>query len=189
RTVEIARSCGVRVLSLNPECEMTASAGRFVGFYHTRGELVMFVDGDTVIDRGWFRAAIPYFEQIDVGGVMGYLNDFNEQGQELPFVGQRCTEARALPWLRGIAMYRRAAMKEAGTFNPYLSTEEEAELALRLRRRGSRLLQVPHEMGSHLRGMTRFAFFLRSLHHKRLAPLGYTLRYAFSEGLGAQFLV
>lgn len=188
RTVEIARSCGVRVLSLNPAGKMTAAAGRFAGFHCTRGELVMFVDGDTVIDRDWFRAAIPYFDQTDVAGLMGYLNDFNEQGQALPFVGQRRAEVCEMPWLRGIGLYRRAAMDEVGTFNPYLTTEEEAELAFRLRHRGFRLLQVPHEMGNHLRGMTAFAFFLRSLDHERLTSIGRTLRYASHEGLGAQLL-
>jgi len=188
RTAEIARSLGVRVLALNPASGMSAAAGRFVGFHGTRGELVMFVDGDTVIDRNWFRTAIPYFKQADVAGVMGYLRDFDEQGQELPFVGQRYTEVCSLPWLRGIAMYRRAAMDDVGTFNPYLLTEEEAELALRLRRRGYRLLQVPHEMGDHLRGMTAVAFFWRSVHNHRLVPLGRTLRYACREGLGAQLL-
>ena len=137
-TVKIAHSCGVRVLSLNPAWEMSASAGRFVGFHQTRGELVMFVDGDTVIDRDWFRVAIPYFHQADVAGMMGYLNDFDAQGQKLPYVGKRSKQVSTRPWLRGIGLYRRAAMIQVGTFNPYLSEEEEAELAFRLRRRGWR---------------------------------------------------
>ena len=85
RTVEIARSCGVRVLSLNSDWEISASAGRFVGFHKTQGELVMFVDGDTVIDREWFRVAMPYFNQADVAGVMGHLNDLDAHGKELPY--------------------------------------------------------------------------------------------------------
>ena len=187
RTVEIARSLNVPVLSLKPEWGMSASAGRYVGFHHTHGESVMFVDADTVIERDWFRAALPYFDQADVAGVMGYLKDFDEQGHELPYVGQRSTQVRDMPWLRGIGLYRRSAMHQAGTFNPYVTTEEEAELAFRLRRHGFRLLQVPHAMGSHLRGASARSFLRRNMHHYRLAPLGRTLRYALSAGVGPQF--
>jgi glycosyltransferase involved in cell wall biosynthesis len=187
-TVEIARTCGVRVLSLSSAWEMSASAGRFVGFHKTRGELVMFVDGDTVIDREWFRAAIPYFHQADAAGVMGYLNDFDAQGKELPYIGRRSAQVITSPWLSGIGMYRREAMNEAGTFNPYLSVEEEAELAFRLRRQGWRLLHVPHEMGNHLRATTLIDFFLRKLYRRRFALMGRTLRYALSAGNGTQFV-
>jgi glycosyltransferase involved in cell wall biosynthesis len=188
RTAEIALSCGVPVLSLNSDLELSASAGRFVGFHKTHGGLVMFVDGDTVIDREWFRAAIPYFDQADVAGLMGHLDDYDAQGHELPYLGRRTTQVISSPWLRGIGMYRRTAMDEVGTFNPYLKEEEEAELAFRLTRKGWRLLAVPHKMGSHLRGATPFDFLLRRLDHRRFLLIGHALRYAVNAGNGTQFV-
>ena len=188
RTIEIARSCGVRVLSLNSDWEISASAGRFVGFHKTQGELVMFVDGDTVIDREWFRVAMPYFNQADVAGVMGHLNDLDAHGKELPYVGRRNARVIFSPWFRGIGMYRRAAMDEAGTFNPYLKEEEEAELAFRLTRQGWRLLNVPYKMGNHLRGTSPFDYLLRRLNHGGFVLIGHTLRYAVNAGNGTQFV-
>jgi hypothetical protein len=166
---------------------MSAAAGRFLGFHHTRGELVMFVDADTMIDRHWFRSAMPYFNQPDLAGVMGYLDDFDDQGQRLPYVGKRSPQVCPMPWLRGIGLYRRAAMDQVGTFNPYLVTEEEAELAFRLRQGGWQLLQIPHEMGSHLRGAPIHTFLLRSLRLGRLSGTGGTLRYAWQAGTGPRF--
>jgi hypothetical protein len=86
-------------------------------------------------------------------------------------------------------MYRRAAMNAAGTFNPFLSEEEEAELAFRLRPQGWLLLHIPHQMGNHLRGATPIAFFLRRLHQRRFVPIGRTVRYVLSTGSGPEFLL
>lgn len=187
RTVEIARSFGVRVLSLRPEWEHSPAAGRYVGFHHTQGELVMFVDADTVIDRDWFYAAIPYFQQANVAGATGFLDDVDERGQRLPYVGTRSPQVCALPWLRGIGLYRREALHQVGAFNPYLITEEEAELCFRLRQKGWQLLQIPHDMGCHLRGAASPAFLLRGLRLGRFPGPGRTLRYAWRAGYGPRF--
>ena len=188
RTVEIARSFGIRVLSIRSNRKLSAAAGRFVGFHNTCGKLVMFVDGDTVLDRDWFRMAIPYFDQPAVAGLAGYLRDFDTQGQEMPYVGHRSAQVVTSPWLRGIAMYRRSSMDGAGTFNPYLMVEEEAELALRLRRRGLAVLNIPHQMGDHLRAKTPLALFRGRQGHRLFTAVGRTLRYAVNAGNGMQFV-
>src|SRR5436190_17729397 len=69
RTVEIVRALGVRTLALRPEWRLSPAAGRYVGFHNTSGELVMFVDGDTIIERDWLRRAVPYFDRAEVAGV------------------------------------------------------------------------------------------------------------------------
>jgi glycosyltransferase involved in cell wall biosynthesis len=187
-TVEIARSFGIRVLSIRSNRNLSAAAGRFVGFHNTYGSLVMFVDGDTVLDRDFFRMALPYFDQAAVAGLMGYLNDFDTHGREMPYVGFRSTQVVTSPWLRGIAMYRRSAMDGAGTFNPYLMVEEEAELALRLRRRGLVVLNVPHQMGNHLRGRPDSGLLRVRQDYRLFTSVGRTLRYAVNAGNGMQFI-
>ena len=148
RTVEIARNYGIRVISLNPAWDKSASAGRFVGFHKTRGELIMFIDGDTTIDREWLCVAMPYFDRMEIAGLTGYLTHYTEQGQALPY-GRPCSpEAIMVPWLQGIGMYRRTALNEVGTFNPYLREEEEAELAFRLRRKGWDSCKFPITWGT-----------------------------------------
>ena len=187
RTVDIARSTGVRVVALRPEWKLSPSAGRYAGFHHTTGDLVMFVDGDTVIESDWLRRAIPYFDEPKVGGLTGVLDDVDEQGRALPYVGRRCPAVSAVGQLRGSGLYRRAALEQAGPFNPYLDTEEEAELGLRLRQAGGELWQVPHQMGCHRRGMRRHAEIWRDLRLGRCQSLGRTWRYACRAGLGWRF--
>jgi glycosyltransferase involved in cell wall biosynthesis len=187
RTVEIARSFGVRVIGLRPEWELSPSAGRYIGFHHTGGRLVMFVDADTVIDRQWFSVAVRVFEQPDVAAVTGWLDDVDEQGRPLPYVGRRSGQTVVINYLRGIGLYRRAALEQVGAFNPYLVTEEEAELALRLRAQGWKLLQLPQQMGRHERGAELRAGILRALRLGRVRGVGKTLRYACQAGQGLRF--
>lgn len=187
RTVDIALALGVRVISLRPDYELSPSAGRFTGFHHTSGELLMFVDADTVLDRHWLSAAISAFAQPDVAAVTGWLDDIDEQGRTLPYVGHRAAEVTEVSYLRGIGMYRRAALGQAGPFNPWLVAEEEAELALRLRAAGWKLLQLPQQMGRHERGAQAQAEIIRSWRLGRVTGLGRTLRYAVQAGNGWRF--
>jgi hypothetical protein len=187
RSVEIAQALGVRVLSLRPEWKHTPAAGRYIGFHHTTGELLMFVDGDCVIERQWLARALAFFTEPDVAGVAGYLRDFDEAGHEAPFVGEHGAEIKALPTLRGIAAYRRAALEQVGPFNPHLRSEEEAELALRLRKAHWRLLHLPFQMGSHRRALPRVQAMWRAWRLGRVTGVGQTWRYACQSGTGWQF--
>jgi cellulose synthase/poly-beta-1,6-N-acetylglucosamine synthase-like glycosyltransferase len=187
RSIEIARSFGVRVLSLRPDWIHTPAAGRYIGFHHTTGEYLMFVDGDTVIDRKWLSRALACFIEPQVAGVAGYLNDLDEHGQEIPYVGERGVEMKELPRLRGIAAYRRAAFEQVGPFNPYLRSEEEAELALRLRKAQWKLLHLPLPMGCHQRGIAPLKAMWRAWRLGRATGVGLAWRYACRNELGTQF--
>jgi glycosyltransferase involved in cell wall biosynthesis len=189
QTVEVVRSCGIRVLSLKPEWKLSPAAGRFVGFHYTSGELVLFVDADTVVERDFLRHALPEFQQPEVAGVAGHLADVDEYGRPLPWIGERSEHTHDVTWLRGgCALYRRSAMDRAGTFNPHLTVEEEAELALRLRHYGGRLLQIPYPIGCHLRGTVATDHILRLWRHGRILGTGRTLHYACRAGNGTRFL-
>ncbi|MCI0393137.1 MAG: glycosyltransferase [Acidobacteria bacterium] len=187
RTVELARALGVRVILLRPEWELSPSAGRYVGFHHTSSELIMFVDGDTVIEPDWLRYAIPWFDRPEVTGVAGFFVDLDDRGRLLPYVGKRSETVCEMGELRGSGLYRRRAMEQVGTFNPYLVTDEEAELGLRLQREGWKLLHLPYPMARHLRSAPRLKMMLRAFRLGRICRIGVTFRYACREGLGFQF--
>jgi GT2 family glycosyltransferase len=190
RSVEIARGCGVRVLSLRPEWKLTPAAGRYVGEHLTTGELILFVDGDTAVARGFLTAAVPFFRRADVAGVAGWLDDADQAGNRLPPAETRSEFVRRAAWLRGgCALYRRAALEQAGSFNPHLITEEEAELAVRLNKGGWRLLNVPAAMGCHLRGWHTPLDLGRMWRAGRMTATGRTLRYALSEGNAWRFIL
>src|SRR3989304_3121663 len=63
RTVDFARPYPIRVLRLSPNQVLTPAAGRYVGYKHTDGDLVLFVDGDMEICVGWVQRAIEYMRE------------------------------------------------------------------------------------------------------------------------------
>lgn len=187
RTVELALAQDVRVLQLPSDWPLSPAAGRYIGFHHTSGELVMFVDADTILDPQWLNRALAYFTEANVAGLAGYLKDLDEFGREVPHIGEHSHQVKTMPTLRGIAMYRREALAEAGAFNPYLRSEEEAELALRLRKAGWQLLHIPWPMGSHRRSLPKLSAMWRAWRLGRVSGVGLSWRYACRNGRGWQF--
>jgi hypothetical protein len=49
----------------------------------------------------------------------------------------------------GAAMYRRSVLEQVGTFNPYLNSDEEPELGLRIRHAGYRILELDYPIVRH----------------------------------------
>lgn len=154
RTVELARDFPIRVVRLAPDAPCSRALGRLVGQHLTTGRYVLFIDGDTVIAGEWLRAALQHLEsQPDVAGVGGKLREIYYRegvpvGENPDFfhMGDAIEDAYQLG---GNAIYRRGALDAVGSFNPYVVSFEEAELAERLRQRGYRLQRLPLELGTH----------------------------------------
>ncbi len=186
-SVAIASRLGVRVLMMSPEWRLTPAAGRHIGFHHTSGDLVMFVDGDTVIERDWLSQAVPVFADERVVAVAGYLDDIDEQGRLVTSKSPRLAAPVRCRWLRGSGCYRRSAMEKHGGFNPWLRSDEEAELGLRLTRGERRMLQLPVPMGRHLRGLSTISSLRRNWRLGRVSGTGVAWRYACHAGEGTAF--
>lgn len=194
-TAAIAASFGARVLSLKPDWKLTPSAGRFVGSRYAAGEFILFIDADTLCYKDFLPAAIEHFQNNpELAGINGRLDDLNENGELLTDVEERFDEAADAKWLRGpCCFYRRRALLEAGSFNPHLAMEEEAELGLRLLKNGWRLQIIPVAMACHTRCYHLQTFksivsaFRRDIAVGRLGEITNTIAYAFSEGYGLAF--
>ncbi len=194
-TVSIAKSLGVRVVSLKPTMKLSPSAGRFVGSKYANGEFILFLDADTLVYKDFLPTAIEHFEKNEnVGGINGYLDDLNEKGELLTDVEERFEDVANVEWLRGpCCFYRREALEKVGSFNPYLAVEEEAELGLRLVKNGWTLNIIPISMACHTRCFhlqtTRslFSAFKRDIIVGRLGEITKTAAYTFKEGYGLAF--
>lgn len=153
-TVALARGFPVRVIELRPSAPRSASLGRLVGQRATSSRYVLFVDGDTEIRADWVRAAVAHLEAHPrVAGVAGKLHELYFEGErqvgehpDLFGVGSEPEEAHQLG---GNAIYRRAALEAVGSFNPYVVSYEEAELAERLRHAGGTVVLLPVVLGTH----------------------------------------
>lgn len=154
RTLGIARRYSIGILRLRPDQLLTPAAGRYVGYKHTSGGLVLFLDGDMELCSGWLEKAVAVMESASsVAVVTGQVIDVPETTR----ASNRMTvEPSAFEDLvmevrhgGGAAMYRRSVLEQVGTFNPYLRSDEEPELCLRIRHAGYRVARLEYPIAYH----------------------------------------
>jgi glycosyltransferase involved in cell wall biosynthesis len=190
RTVEIARRYPVRVVRLRDGIPTTAALGRLVGERLTQSEFVLFVDGDTEVDAAWVEACLDLLRsRPEVGGVGGRLRERHYRDgrvvSESPDVfGMTSQVPEEVDQLGGNAIYRRAALDAVGSFNPYVVSYEEAELAERLRRAGQVVVRLPVEVGVHHHlGTPGVAEVARRFRENLIVGYGQVLRLGLRDGL------
>ena len=154
RTTEIAARYPIAVLKLYPEQRLTAAAGRYVGYKRTTGDLVLFLDGDMELCEGWLDQALGVMHsRPDVAVVCGRVIDRPSalQTPTVEHLEALDTDAAGIDVRHGggAAMYRRSVLERVGTFNPYLYSDEEPELCLRIRHAGYRVLRLPRPIVFH----------------------------------------
>lgn len=136
-TTQIASNYPIDVLRLRPEQRLSAAAGRYVGYRHTTGRLVLFLDGDMELYPGWLEKALRLIRtNPEVAVVTGQTIDLPKKAgpEDKPPPAEKKRETYSeVRQGGGAALYRRSALEEVGTFNPYLYSEEEPELCVRIR--------------------------------------------------------
>ena len=195
RTAEIVSGYGIKVLTLSPGLRLSPSAGRFMGSQAATGDYILFLDADTLIYQDFLQRAISFIESDpQLASVNGRIDDLNEAGEPILELDERFDEPTDVKWLRGPAcFYRRAALMEAGSFDPELAMEEEAELGLRLIKNGWRLSVIPHPMACHTRCYhgtsvaTILSTFMRDMRSRRLGEITKTISHAARAGNGIAF--
>lgn len=138
RTVERAREYPVSILRIPEDDLSTAAAGRYVGARQADGEAVLFVDGDMVLEADWLPEALERLDDEDVAAVDGYLDDAPADAS-----------VRAVPSVRGVALYDADALEAVGGFDPYLVSLEDVHLGFELGVAGYRLLRLPVVVAHH----------------------------------------
>jgi GT2 family glycosyltransferase len=180
-SLNIARSAGCHVVSLDPSISFTAARARNEGFQLVRRlrpsvSYVQFVDGDCEIAPGWLGSAVAFLDdRPDVAVVCGrrreshpgtsVYNELCDLEWDTP-IGQAKS-------CGGDAMMRAEAFAQVGGFRPELIAGEEPELCVRLRSAGWQVWRVNAEMTVHDAAMTQFGQWWR-----RAKRAG----YCFAEG-------
>lgn len=159
-----AREQGIEVIDLDTSIPFTMARARNAGWRRLAeagGELefVQFVDGDCEVLPGWIEIAASTLRRRSEAGAVGGLR--RERFPEAT-IYNRLTD---LEWIRlpgddvfflGDVMIRLDTLRRTGGFNEGMIAGEEAELGLRIRRLGLRLVQLGDPMTLHDMGMTRF---------------------------------
>jgi len=177
---DAARRLGARVLSLGdqPPC---AAAGRNIGWRAGRGEMVLFLDGDTLLDPHFVARgrAVLNAEPRRVA-VWGHRRE-SHPAQSI------YTRVLDLDWVfapgrvdyfGGDALVRRQALADVGGFDDTLVAGEEPELCRRLRAAGWQIEHIDAPMTQHDLAITTARAWWKRAERAGLAYAQVAARYA-----------
>jgi len=194
RTIEIVKKFPITIIGLKPDWDLSPAAGRYIGYLNSRGEYLFFIDGDSLVYHEWLIHGIHFLEKNqDVSAVAGYVHEIflGPDGSIRGFLHDRYNQGNEplqTVTLGGIAMYRRSILETVGPFNPYIPVDEERELAMRIRKTGTKLFRIPQSMaityGPERESLVEIIRRTRT----RLYYFGCTLKYCQQQGMGRQYL-
>jgi len=156
---ELASRCGADVIVVPPG-RLTAAIGRNAGWRRAESDLVLFLDGDTVLHKDFPRAACDALSrEPSVGAVWGHRREIYPKAS----IFNRVLD---LDWVYrpgltefcgGDVLIRRESLLETGGFDEGLIAGEEPELCRRMRARGYTILHIDHPMTGHDLQITRWS--------------------------------
>ena len=186
-TIELAKRYPISILRLQAGQPLSPAIGRYVGYKHAKGEYILFLDGDTRLVPGWLpRALRTLQENPRAGAVTGRVINLptSAAAEELtpPLLKDLLETPREVLWGSygggGAALYRRSVLEQVGTFNPYLCSDEEPELGLRIRQAGYRFLELDCPIVRHYNDApVAFSTVLSRRSRKFLLGIGQGARY------------
>ncbi|MEM6441762.1 MAG: glycosyltransferase [Pseudomonadota bacterium] len=178
---EAAAARGSQIVALDTSKGFTAARARNAGLEallsaHPDLRFVQFVDGDCEVLPGWLHTArAALIADPSLAAVAGRRR---ERFPDASIFNRLCdmewnTPVGPARAVGGDAMYRIAALKAVGGFDPNLICGEEPELCLRLARAGWIIERLDRDMTLHDAAMTRWGQWA-----KRAQRSG----WAFAEG-------
>jgi glycosyltransferase involved in cell wall biosynthesis len=157
-TVELAKRYPISILRLGGGQPLSPAIGRYVGYKHAKGEYILFLDGDTRLVPGWLPWALRTLQENQragavTGRVINLPTSAAAEEPTPPLLKNLLETPREVLWGSygggGAALYRHSVLEQVGTFNPYLCSDEEPELGLRIRQAGYRFLELDYPIVRH----------------------------------------
>jgi len=155
-TIEIAKKYPVKIIQLKPSWPLSSHAGRYIGSLHARGHYIQFIDGDMTLDKNWFINSIPILKKhAHIAGVVGiptqepYDNYLAKQFTNFFKKWSNNTKEGEIDTFGGAILFKRDALMESGSWNPYMVVEGEAELAIRVVNTGYNFYALLQPMTHH----------------------------------------
>jgi GT2 family glycosyltransferase len=187
RTIEIARRFPIRIVQFASVADRGCGAGVQLGYQFARGRFIYVLDGDMQLDAAFLRRAHQYLnDHPDVAGVGGRLVDTQFNTLADNYRAREYAKLRPeqdVPGLGGGGLYRRSAIEQVGYLsNRWLSAYEEAELGMRLRAAGYRLVRLADAAVFHSgHNEDSLQMLLRLWRNRRIQAVGVLLRGALGQ--------
>jgi glycosyltransferase involved in cell wall biosynthesis len=148
---QLASQLGATVIAVHPD-RPTAAIGRNAGWQSATSDLVLFLDGDTVLHPDFAQAAWNALSlDSSIAAVWGHRRETHPEAS----VYNRVLD---LDWIYppglaefcgGDVLMRRKVLLEVGGFDETLIAGEEPELCRRIRAQGYRILHIDCPMTGH----------------------------------------
>lgn len=185
-SVEFARSIGVTVLALDMSIGFTAARARNVGWRYLLDDasmdigFVQFIDGDCEMETRWLETAMAA-----IGDDPGLAVVFGRRRERFPdqsLYNRMCDDEWNVPIgdaasCGGDALFRVAALQQAGGYSDDLIAGEEPDLCLRLRRLGWGVRRIDGEMTLHDANILRFGSWWKRAERSGFAYAAHGLRH------------
>jgi glycosyltransferase involved in cell wall biosynthesis len=162
-SLELASQLGARVLPL-PAGAFTAARGRNFGWRASSGELILFLDGDTILNADFPLLALAELEKSSTNAAAwGHR-------RELCDCLSIYVRVLDLDWVYkpgetlffgGDVLVRRAALEAVNGFDETLIAGEEPEMCRRMRNVGWHIQHIDAPMTLHDLAITRFSQYWR----------------------------
>jgi glycosyltransferase involved in cell wall biosynthesis len=156
---EVASRYGATVIAVCPE-RPTAAIGRNAGWRHAASDLILFLDGDTVLHPDFAMTACHALQSnSSIAAVWGHRREIHPEAS----VYNRVLD---LDWVYppgltqfcgGDVLMRRQVLLETGGFDERLIAGEEPELCHRIRARECGILHIDFPMTGHDLQITRWS--------------------------------
>lgn len=184
RSVELVGQYPATIVQLSDSQPLCASAGRYMGAKYANGRYIVFLDSDMELLEGWLEQAVKV---LDENPTIAVVSGIQLDGtSSLPAEEHQAAESepdiqvgiKDVEFAGSAAVFRHEVLGAAGTWNPYIVSDEEPELCLRIRRAGYRIVELNRPSVRHF-GYEAFTIAALMRRRKRRLFLGYgqVIRY------------
>jgi glycosyltransferase involved in cell wall biosynthesis len=180
---ERAKAAGASILRVHPE-RPTAAIGRNAGWKAATGEYILFLDGDTLLDRNFIATALAQIETDKKTAVVwGHRREIHPQQSIY-------TRVLDLDWIYlagktkfcgGDALIRRRALEQVNGFDETLIAGEEPEMCRRMRQLNYEILHIDAPMTLHDLAIKNFTAYWRRAYRSGHAYAEISERFKASE--------
>jgi GT2 family glycosyltransferase len=167
QTEEIVKQYPVVRYIYLPNGKNKMGRSRNLGIEAAKGEVIAFIDDDSMVRDGWLSSLISCYNAEDIGGVGGRVIDEIELKYQIaaPVVGRVFPDGRVIDnfalelngvievdRLKGCNMsFRKHVLQEVGLFDEYYdNTWDDVDICTRVKKGGYRLLFNPRTVVDHL---------------------------------------
>jgi len=180
-SVALAERLGAKTLALTP-VRPTAALGRNAGWRAAMGEMVLFLDGDTVVDKNFAAEAMREFDDAAVACAWGHRREMypNDSAYNRVLDLDWMYAPGPAAFCGGDALFRRSALVEVDGFDESLIAGEEPEMCRRMIAAGHRIQHVDLAMTQHDLAMKSFGQYWKRAMRAGHAYAEVSVRFAAS---------